>query len=271
MTFTEWNDLRARTEAALNVDVKEYNSLVDLFAEWTCSASAIEQYRRGEPVRYIERLRDVLRRLKSRETYPCLVDTGTVKKEIRIGTVPSSISSQMPEAKPKPKQKIPVPEGWARFSKFENYASKLSDSLRREGEQNLVAWMANRSRLHETAKELQRSNASKTALADVIKQLDEQELCIQNYFDRVQKYMNGETSDEVHIGKDSKPSGKYTKAQIDNMTNLEFAAECKILRKEANIRYINRKDLTTKPELELRKQELREWGIDVDNSLKRKV
>lgn len=85
MTYTEWQDLRKRTEAALSVDTKEYYSLVKLFSEWTCSQSAIDQFSRGEPERYIGRLRDVLKKLKDKEKYPALITVdGGLKKRISV-------------------------------------------------------------------------------------------------------------------------------------------------------------------------------------------
>lgn len=270
MTYTEWQDLRKRTEAALSVDTKEYYSLVKLFSEWTCSQSAIDQFSRGEPERYIARLRDVLKKLKDKEKYPALITVdGGLKKRISVFHLPTSTMAQI-LGTPVPEKTAPkVPENWARFSRYEDYRKNLSDALRREGDDNLVAWMTNRSRLHETAKKLERSGASEQALEEVIKELDQQELCIQNYFDRVENFMNGKEEELPVITSDTKPSGKYTKAQIDKMTDLVFAAKCVMMRIEANRKYLRRRDLSNKEEMELRKQELKEWGIDVNSLIQK--
>lgn len=107
MTYTEWQDLRKRTEAALSVDTKEYYSLVKLFSEWTCSQSAIDQFSRGEPERYIGRLRDVLKKLKDKEKYPALITVdGGLKKRISVFHLPTSTMAQIPGTPVPEKQRL---------------------------------------------------------------------------------------------------------------------------------------------------------------------
>ena len=262
-TYNEWQDLRKRTEAALSVDTKEYYSLVKLLSEWTSSTSAINQFLRGEPERYSARLRDVLRRLKDRPQYPAIIDNHGKPAKILVAEVPYLKGTQIPNIPSPSKPEEPkMPPGWSRYSRFEDYREKLPPQLQQEGDENLVAWMKNRSRLHQTAKALEKEKADEATIAKVIAELDQQECCIQNYFDRVERFMNGEGEEEIPTN--AKPSGRFTKAQIDQMKDPLFAAECKLRRIEANRKYISRKDMEYRPELELRKQELRDWNIDFD-------
>lgn len=270
MTYEEWQDLKIRTETALDVDVKDYYSLVNILNEWTSSRTILEQFRMGDPQRYINRLKDVLTRFKNTVPYPALVDTNGKPEKIKIAQIPYRSTEQMPvplaqESKPK----ATIPANWSRFASFDSYKNLLPESLRTEGENYLVAWFANRTRLHDTAKELVRRQASQQSIADVVAKLDDQNNAIQNYFDRVEKFMKtGEDPSEVK--ELNKPSGKFTKAQIDQMTDPMFAAECKVLRREANIRYLSRRDINNPMEVELRKNELKEWGFDVESLMRKK-
>ena len=63
----------------------------------------------------------------------------------------------------------------------------------------------------------------------------------------------------------SEPSGKLTKAEIENIADAEIKTLSKKLRIEANLKYIGRnvksEDEKTIAKLELRKKELDEWGV----------
>lgn len=267
MTKEEFEDLRARTEAAINTDIKEYRSLVALLGEWTLSKSMVNQFMFGAPDRYIGKLRSILRTLAQITNYPKLIDSVEARDKKYIANIPTrreAFDGKRAESPvPEPKR----PEGWGRYDRFDDYKDRLTEALRKEGEENLTTWFTERRRLHDTAKNLEIQGASAQSIAAVLELLAKQDEQIQDYFDRVEACMRGETketaTDDTAL---EKPSGTYTKAQIDAMADPVFAALSKEKRVTANYAYLRRKDIKNPnmEEMELRRNELIEWGYEVE-------
>lgn len=277
MALEQWTDLKARTEALLATDLKEYNSFsklydehVEALNEWTLSQSDVDVFRRGEPRVYMDRIRSVLKRIKNMTNYPRLITPEHPAKPLYIASVPITTDSQIPGTPPPAPISPPaMPESWNRYADFDSYKEQLSPELQKEGEV-LVTWFANRRRLHDLAKNQERAGVDKETIAATVAELDAQNDRISEYFDRVQAFMTGQEPSKENKYEEVKPSGKFTKAEIEEMhlTNPVCAALSKEKRIETNRKFISRKDLT-KPkdpeELALRIRELEEWKIPVPN------
>lgn len=261
MTLEEWQDLKAQTIAWLDTDIKEYQSGVELLNAWTYSRSLIEPFRVGNPERYIATLTRILRELKDIVHYPKLITKDNADR-VYMAHIPVNATPERPDVQPRPTIEAPtVPVQWNRYQKFESYKDSLPDNLRIEGEENLDTWFTNRRRLHDLAKNQVANNVNKSVIASTLAQLDKQNLQIEGYYSRVDAYFNPPTDEPVDLA-NSVPSGRFTKAQIDAMTDLEFQIACKMKRIEANKKYIRRKDVErNEAELQLRQKELLEWGI----------
>lgn len=258
--------MRARTQAAIDTDIKEYRSLVALFNEWTLSRSMVNQFMYGAPDRYIEKLRSILRTLTRITNYPKLIDTKEARDKKYVAHLPTretaSPGSDIPPI-PEPEK----PSGWNRYENFDNYKDNLPEALRKEGQDNLLTWFTERRRLHDTAKNLEIQGASNESIAAVLAQLAKQDEQIQDYYDRVEACMSGNAK-AIPASDTSadKPSGTYTKAQIDMMADPVFAALSKEKRVTANYAYLRRKDIKNPnlEEMELRRNELIAWGYEVE-------
>lgn len=280
MTIEQWQDLKARTEALLATDLKEYHSFEALYwehvkalEEWTLSRTEIDVFRRGNPQVYMTRLRDVLSRIKRITRYPRLISPEHPAKALYIASVPYHPSAQIPGSSTPPPAANPFEESpeWTRFMAFDSYKDSLTPELRNEGE-GISDLFADRRRLHELAKNQERAKVAKEAIAQTLADMDTREAQIKNYFDRVEAYMTGKenapSGQAIKPMDESKPTGTYTKDEIEAMvaTNPVYAALCKEKRREANCKFITRMDLK-KPkdpeELALRIRELEEWGWPV--------
>lgn len=275
MTIEEWMDLKARTEALLATDLKEYNSCSRLYdehvkalSEWTLSQSDVDVFRRGDPNVYMERIRSVLRRIKDMTNYPRLITPEHPAKSLYIASVPASIAPQIPGSPVSEPIKPPeTPESWNRYMNFDSYKEKLPPALREEGEE-LLTWFTNRRRLHDLAKNQERTGVNKETIAATLAELDAQNDRITDFFDRVEAFMTGSKQSEENKYGDVKPSGSFCKAEIEDMQryNPVCAALSKEKRIAANRKFISRKDLMRPKdpdELALRIRELQEWGVPV--------
>ena len=272
MTKEQWVDLRARTQAWIDTDMKEYKSGLSLLIEWTSSRSFIEQFQYGSPGRYISSLTNVLRKLKEMTNYPKLINTVELQKRPYLAEIPVNVVPDTPEAKARPViLPPPVPEKWNRYASFDSYKDKLPKQLRQQGEEWLATWFNKRRHLHDLAKNQEAQGVNKTVIAKTLEDLSKQNDEIERFYDAVEAALSGKeeesSSNECNI-----PTGRFTKAQIDDMLDPEFKAACKLKRIEANTKYITRNDINTKnpEERELRIRELREWGIDVEEIMKKR-
>ena len=275
MTIVEWMDLKARTEALLATDLKEYHSFSHLYDEhvkaldeWTLSRSDVDVFRRGDPSVYMGRIRSVLKRIKDMTNYPRLITPEHPAKPLYIASVPASVAPQIPGSPaPEPIEPPKTPESWNRYMNFDSYKEQLSPALREEGEE-LLTWFTNRRRLHDLAKNQERAGVNKETIAATLAELDAQNDRITGFFDRVEAFMTGSEQPEANKYEDVKPSGSFCKAEIEEMQayNPVCAALSKEKRIAANRKFISRKDLM-KPkdpdELALRIRELQEWGVPV--------
>lgn len=275
MTEEQWNDWKSRVDAFLLTDIKEYGHGVSLLMEALSDRTIIRQFQWGDPARYISKLKSVLSRVRELSKYPRLISKECPLRPPYLASVPYHPEEQIPGAAvPEPIIPLDKHPYWNRYMKFDTYKDRLPVALRTEGEE-IDCWFANQRRLHELAKNQQRTGVKKEIIAQTLEDLTAQEARIKDYFDRVEDFMtqkdasdkdspaapdtNGQPADE-------KPSGSFSKAEIEAMENPVFAALCKEKRKEANIKYITRKDLKQKKnpdELALRIRELEEWGYDV--------
>ena len=272
MTEQQWLELKARTIAWLDTDIKEYQSGIKLLEEWTSSKTMIEQFRFGNPSRYMAALVNVLRKVKSIAKYPKLIKTKEQAQRLYMASVPVNTVPSMPGSKAKAEIIPPVtPEKWSRYSEFDTYKDQLPEPLRKEGEEWLTTWFTNRRRLHDLAKNQEIQGVDKTVIANTLSELSKQNDQIEEYFDRVEAVINNRNAETNDFDDDLEPSGRFTKAQIDEMVDPEFRTACKLKRKDANIKYITRKDVRNPAERALRIRELKEWGVDVDALLNKKA
>lgn len=263
MTLEEWQNLKAQTEAWLDTDIKEYKSGVELLNAWTYSRSLIEPFKVGNPERYIATLTRILTELKNITHYPKIISKDNAGR-IYMAHIPVNAAPERPDIKPRPTIEPPAtPVQWNRYQKFETYKDSLPEDLRIEGEENLDTWFTNRRRLHDLAKNQVSNKVDKTIIAKTLDNLDKQNLQIEGYYARVDAFFNPPTTEEPNM-QNSTPSGRYTKEQIDAMTDVEFRAACKMKRIEANRKYLIRKDVeNNESERQLRLKELTEWGITI--------
>lgn len=272
MTEQQWLELKARTIAWLDTDIKEYQSGIKLLEEWTSSKTMIEQFRFGNPSRYMAALVNVLRKVKSIAKYPKLIETKEQAQRLYMASVPVNTVPSMPGSKAKAEIIPPVtPEKWSRYSEFDTYKDQLPEPLRKEGEEWLTTWFTNRRRLHDLAKNQEIQGVDKTVIANTLSELSKQNDQIEEYFDRVEAVINNRNAETNDFDDDLEPSGRFTKAQIDEMVDPEFRTACKLKRKDANIKYITRKDVRNPAERALRIRELKEWGVDVNALLNKKA
>lgn len=274
MTNEQWEDWKRKVEAALNTDLKEYNHFLSLLMEVSDDCSINRQFQIGDRSRYLDRLKDVLGRIRKMANYPRLITRENPAKPLYIAQIPIHGESQIPgRVEPEPLPPLATPPVWNRYSDFNSYKERLSPGLQAEGE-NLLTWFTNRRRLHELAKNQDRNGVCKEEIAKTVAALDAQNAQIEEYFDRVETFMTGvdaddpDSDDDLKSRTNGKPSGFYTKEEIDQMMpdSPEFATMCKMKRIESNKKWLSRRDLK-KPkspeERELRLRELREWEIDV--------
>lgn len=262
MTTEAWQDLKVRTEAILMTDIKEYRSMVDILDEWIYNHTLVEQFRREEASMYIGKLRQVLTQLKDITRYPKLIDNPEIARKKYIATVPSAPVKDNPEIAVATKSEAPaVPAAWNRYLHFDTYKAQLPDALRQEGEDNIDYWFANRHRLHDLAKNQDKLGVEEKKISLILDELAKQDDEITGYFDRVERYMTEGSVNEPETA--ARASGKYTKEEIEAMTDVEMAMESKYLRIAANKKYIARmgKDVSDREQYELRLRELREWGV----------
>lgn len=269
MTIEEWNNWKARVDAFLLTDIKEYNHGISLLAEASSDRSLISQFEWGDPASYIFTLKKVLSRVRNMTNYPRLISKDHPVKPLYIASVPVVTSSdQIPGVPPtKPIEPLATPEAWNRYMSFDSYKESLSPELQKEGD-NMIDWFTNRRRLHDYAKNLERTGADKDSIKKTVEELDAQSDRIEDFFNRVQSYIEGKSLPKINKYKDAKASGNYTKSEIEEMK--EFDAVCAALSKEKRIetnrKFISRKDLK-KPkdpeELALRIRELQEWEVPV--------
>lgn len=274
MTSEQWENWKRRVDAAMNTDLKEYNHFLSLLMEVSADNSINRQFQAGDRSRYLSRLKEVLGRIMKQANYPRLITKENPAKPLYIAQVPVHTDSQIPgQPVPEPIPPLATPPAWNRYSDFNTYKDSLSPALRAEGE-DLLTWFANRHRLHELAKNQERSGVAKEDIAKTVAALDAQNDQIVDYFDRVELFMTGTASDDPDTDEDlksrtnGKPSGFYTKDEIEQMmpNSPEFATLCKVKRIESNKKWLARTDLK-KPkspeERSLRLRELKEWGIDI--------
>lgn len=275
ITVEEWNDLKARTEALLATDLKEYHSFSKLYDEhvkalsaWTLSQSEVDVFRRGDPSVYMARIRAVLKRIKDMTRYPRLITPEHPAKPLYIANVPASTAPQIPGVPtPEPIAPPEIPKEWNRYMDFDSYKDQLSPALQKEGKE-LLTWFTNRRRLHDLAKNQEREGVNKDTIAATLAEMDAQEAQISGFFDRVEAFMTGSKQSDTNKYEDVKPSGSFCKIEIEEMQtyNPVCAALSKEKRIAANRKFISRKDLM-KPkdpdELALRIRELQEWGVPV--------
>lgn len=267
MTYEGWMDWKKRVESALETDVKEYHHLLSLLNEVSDDASINQQFAFGEPSRYVSRLKDVLSRLKSIARYPRLITTPQERDRLYLASIPLHANRQIPGVtNPEPVPAPPAPAKWDRYADFDSYRERLSPELQKEGD-NLLTWFTNRRRLHDLAKNQERLGVAKEEISRTLALLGKQNAEIENYYDRVEDSLSG-NSDEKDAARATRPSGAYTKEEIEKIAAYDpvLSALCREKRIEANKKYIGRSDLKNpknKEELLLRIRELKEWNIDV--------
>nr|DAL55893.1 MAG TPA_asm: hypothetical protein [Caudoviricetes sp.] len=274
MTDEQWESWKSRVQAALDTDLKEYNHFLALLMEVSADCSVNRQFQIGEKSRYMARLKEVLSRIKRMTNYPRLITKENPAKPLYIAQIPIHEERQIPgQLAPEPIPPLATPPAWNRYSDFNSYKERLSPELRQEGE-NLLTWFANRQRLHELSKNQVRSGVPKEEIAKTVSALDAQNEQIEAYFDRVESYMTGANPDDPDNDEDlrsrtnGKPSGSYTKEEIDQMMgdSPEFATLCKVKRIESHKKWLSRTDMKnpkSPEERALRIRELKEWGVDV--------
>lgn len=272
MTEEQWMDWKARVDAYLMTDIKEYNHGVSLLMEAAADRSIVKQFQWGDPSRYISSLKNVLSRVRSLSNYPRLITKENPAKPLYMAEVPYHPEAQIPgTVASEPIEPLETPTSWNRYMKIDSYKDKLSPELRKESE-NVADWFANLKRLHELSKNQVKTGVSKEKIAVTVADLDAQKAAIDDFFNRVESYMTGKDKVSQETSKkpvdDSKPTGAFTKDEIEAMRagNPVYAALCQEKRREANMKFITRKDLKrpkNQEELELRIRELQEWGYEV--------
>lgn len=268
MTHSEWEDLRKRTDAWLQTDIKEYNSGVKLLQEWLHDDFMVRQFVKGTPVRYSQNLRTVLNKLKEITNYPRLIDTKEKRDKLYIANLPVDKDKQLPQTIRKEEiAPPPVKAEWDRYADLDSYYPRLSTELQKKAD-GLSDMFLNRRRLHELVKRYSKENVQPELIESTLEELSNQENAIQDIYDSFEVFFNAPEKTEnesqyFEVPKGSKPSGTFTKEQIERMEDPVFKALCKEKRIEANKKYINRKDVNNPSEVELRKQELDEWEVPV--------
>lgn len=266
MTQQKYNDLLARTQAWLDTDIKEYRSGVALLQEWIHEDANLRMIRNGDPNRFRGVLTAMLTKLKAITHYPRLIDSKEKAEKLYIAHLPTPKGKGIPGEKPEePIAPMVMPEAWDRYADFDSYKDKLPADLRDYGENKIPDLFLNLRRLHETVKRYDRDVVQPELMEQALEELDEQNKEIQDYYDRIESYFNptaseSDSGDPATAGK--KASGRFTKEEIDQMKDIAFATECKMLRIEANKKYLKRKDIRNQTELELRREELGEWKIE---------
>jgi len=269
MTQNKYNNLLARTEAWLATDIKEYRSGIALLNEWIHEDANVRMIRNGDPKRFIGILTTMLTKLKAITNYPRLIDSKEKAEKMYIATLPTPKGKGIPGEPEQPPIAPPAtPASWDRYADFDSYKDRLSPELRETGEKQIPDMFLNLRRLHETVKRYDREKVQGELMEEALKELDEQNSAIQAYYDSLEAFFNGgdKTDDDASINTDDqKPSGRFTKEEIDRMDDPIFATESKMLRIEANKKYLKRKDIRNQTELDLRRKELEEWGVQIDN------
>lgn len=271
MTEEQWTDWKARVDAYLMTDIKEYNHGVSLLMEASADRSIVKQFQWGDPSRYISSLKNVLSRVRSLSNYPRLITKENPAKPLYMAEVPYHPEQQIPGTPaPEPIEPLRTPPAWDRYMKVESYRDKLSPELKKE--EDVANWFADLKRLHELSKNQVRTGVSKEEIAKTVAKLDARKEQIDDFFNRVEAYMTGKDKVPQEAPKkpldETKPTGRLTKDEIEAIRaeNPVFAALCQEKRREANMKFITRRDLSrpkNQEELELRQRELKEWGYEV--------
>ena len=271
MTEKQWIEWKKKVDAAMNTDIKEYHSLLELLLEVSDDRAMNRQFEWGDPARYIGRLKSVLSRLKKLSKYPKLIDSPELRDKKYFAEIPLHTESQIPDASPV--QPVPVQETtgkWSRWLKFDTYKDLLSSELKKEGE-GLGELFTQRRYYHDLMKNQEKEGVDPKEISRTVENLKQANSRIEDYFDRVEAFMNGTDQteqDELKLRANGKPSGSFSKEEIDQMMSYspEFAGACKMKRMEANRKYLSRTDLKNPKdpdEILLRFRELKEWGMDV--------
>lgn len=271
MTEEQWIEWKSKVDAVMNTDIKEYHSLVGLLLEVSDDRSMNRQFEWGEPSRYIGRLKSVLSRLKGIAKYPKLIESAGQQSKQYFAEIPVRQETQIPGIPVvEPVAPPETPVKWNRYMKFDTYKDQLSPELQKEGE-GLNEQFTKRRYYHDLAKNQVKNNVDKAEIAKTIANLDKVNSEIEDYFDRVDAFMNGSDPtelDDLKSRANGKPSGSFSKEEIDQMMaySPEFAGACKMKRIDANRKWMSRTDLKNPKdpaEILLRFHELEEWGIDV--------
>lgn len=274
MTEKQWIEWKKKVDAAMNTDIKEYHALLALLLEVSNDRSINQQFEWGDPARYISRLKNVLSRLKSLAKYPKLIDTPQLQNKKYFAEIPLRPETQLPDAEPaQPVSPPDTPPKWNRWLKFDTYKDQLSPALKIEGE-GLSDLFTQRRYYHDLMKNQSKEGVNPKEIAKTVENLKQANARIEDYFDRVEAFMNGSDQpdqteqDELRLRANGKPSGSFTKEEIEQMMSYspEFAGACRIKRMEANRKYLSRTDLKNPKdpdEILLRFRELKDWGVDV--------
>ncbi|MDR1980371.1 MAG: hypothetical protein LBQ39_01965 [Tannerellaceae bacterium] len=266
MTQEQWDGLKKRIDAWLATELKEYKAGLNLLIDIYQHGSEIQAFEQGSPARYTGKLKQTLEKVAALAKYPRLITTIEQRDKLYIASVPVAPTGDELPGQPAGNKPIdpPVnPAEWDRYADWDTYKDRLSPELQKEGEQ-VKDWFLNQTSLHEQLKRLQEANADAETVAPVTKALLEQKAVIQEFYDRVEAYITGngtEEGEDLSLDPNAKPSGKYSKAQIDRMKDPVFAALSKDLRIEADKKYLKREDVNNPEEKDLRRRELEEWGV----------
>lgn len=269
MTQNKYDSLLTRTEAWLATDIKEYRSGVILLQEWIHEDANVRMIRNGDPKRFTGILTTMLTKLKKITNYPRLIDTKEKAEKLYIAKLPTPNGKDMPgEPETQPSEPPAMPEAWNRYADFDSYKERLSPELREIGEKRIPDMFLNWQRLHSLLKEHDKRNAPPEDIKPILADIDAQVKEIQDVYDSFENWFTngGKTIEQPpDITDDKKPSGSFTKEEIDRMPDLAFATACKMMRIETNKKYLRRKDIRNQEETDLRRRELEEWGVQIDN------
>lgn len=269
MTTQNYESLIRRTEAWLANDIKEYRSGVALLQEWIYEDVNVRMIRNGDPKRFTGILTEMLTRLKEITNYPRLIDSKEKAEKLYIAKLPAPKAKEIPGEQLQPPSEPPVmPEAWSRYAHFDTYKDRLSPELRQIGEKKIPDMFLNWQRLHGLLKEYDKRDAMPEEIAPVLADIDAQVNEIQSVYDSFEQYMTGGSQKEqpkTVSTTDIKPTGNFTKEEIERMPDAVFAAQCKMLRIEANKKYLKRKDIRNQKGTDLRRRELEEWGIETND------
>jgi len=271
MTKDNHNSLLMRTEAWLANDIKEYGSGVRLLQEWIYEDANVRMIRNGDPARFRGKLTEILSRLKDITHYPRLIDTKEKAEKLYIATLPTPKGNGIPGEPAAPPAAPPaLPEEWNRYADFDSYKDRLSPELREIGEKKIPDMFLNWQRLHGLLKEYDKRDATPEEIKPVLADIDAQVKEIREVYDNFEAYMTGGNKKQEEAATapdDKKPSGNFSKEEIDRMPDPVFAAQCKMLRIEADKKYLRRKDIRNQSDAEraLRRSELEEWGEPIES------